>query len=264
MVVRRARRQQTGIVPGRSGQESDGMADLLNGGVMKHILLIEDEVSVIEFIRRGLTEENYKVSVAFNGNTGTRMALTSSFDLIILDIMLPDKNGLEVCNELRSNQIQTPIIFLTALGTSENIAVGLNTGADDYLVKPFKFIELSARINALLRRSTKNGEPEAGLYKTDYELSDLTVNDTAKTVIRNNQPIQLTATEYRLLLALIKNKGRVLSRTDLLEAAWDLSFNPGTNVVDVYINYLRRKLDANTPNKLIHTVVGMGYVLKEA
>lgn len=231
---------------------------------MKHILLIEDEVSVIEFIRRGLTEENYEVSVAFNGATGTSMALESLFDLIILDIMLPSKNGLEVCKELRDNHIQIPIIFLTALGTSENIAVGLNLGADDYLVKPFKFIELSARINALLRRATQSSEPESSHYKTEYVLSDLKLDDTAKTVMRNNQPVQLTATEYRLLLALIKSKGRVLSRTDLLEAAWDLTFNPGTNVVDVYVNYLRRKIDANTPNKLIHTVIGMGYVLKEA
>jgi two-component system, OmpR family, copper resistance phosphate regulon response regulator CusR len=230
---------------------------------MKRILLIEDEVSVVDFIRRGLTEDNYAVSVAFDGSTGIRMALESPFDLIILDIMLPDKNGLVVCRELRENRVQTPIMFLTALGTSENVAVGLNNGADDYLVKPFKFIELSARVNALLRRATLTGEPETNTYHTQYALADLKLDDTAKTVTRNNEPIQLTATEYRLLLALIRNKGRVLSRIDLLEAAWDLTFNPGTNVVDVYINYLRKKLDAHSPVKLIHTVVGMGYVLKE-
>ncbi|HLL95335.1 MAG TPA: response regulator transcription factor [Spirosoma sp.] len=230
---------------------------------MKRILLVEDEVTVVDFIRRGLTEENYQVSVAFNGATGTKMALESPFDLIILDIMLPDVNGLAVCRELRNNHLLTPILFLTALGTSENIVVGLNTGADDYLVKPFKFIELSARVNALLRRANQTGEPEALQYTTQYVLADLIVDDTAKTVNRNGQPIQLTATEYRLLLALIKNKGKVLSRIDLLETAWDLNFNTGTNVVDVYVNYLRRKLDSGTSTKLIHTVVGMGYVLKE-
>ncbi len=231
---------------------------------MKHILLIEDEVSVVEFIRRGLTEEDYKVSVAFNGVTGTRMALESSFDLIILDIMLPDQNGLEVCRHLRERHLLTPILFLTALGTAENIVAGLNGGADDYLVKPFKFIELGARVNALLRRANQTSEPPPPLYTTQYGLADLTVNDIAKTVTRNGQPIHLTATEYRLLLVLIRNKGKVLSRIDLLEAAWDLNFNPGTNVVDVYVNYLRRKIDSSTANKLIHTVVGMGYVLKEA
>lgn len=231
---------------------------------MKHILLVEDEVSVIDFIKRGLTEEGYLISVALNGITGVSMALASSFDLIILDIMLPDKNGLAVCGELRHQHLLTPILFLTALGTPENIVVGLNCGADDYLVKPFKFIELSARVNALLRRANQTGDQEASHYTTCYTLGDLTVDDGAKTVTRNNQPIHLTATEYRLLLALMKNKGRVLSRIDLLEAAWDLNFNTGTNVVDVYVNYLRRKIDSGTSNKLIHTVVGMGYVLKVA
>lgn len=230
---------------------------------MKHILLVEDEVSVVEFIRRGLIEENYTVSVAFNGSTGLKMALDSSYDLIILDIMLPDMNGLEVCQKLRSNHLLTPILFLTALGTAENVVMGLNAGADDYLVKPFKFIELNARINALLRRANQKAEPETTSYTNQYVLADLRVDDTAKTVTRNEQPVQLTATEYRLLLALIKNKGKVLSRIDLLESAWDLNFNTGTNVVDVYINYLRRKIDAAAPEKLIHTVVGMGYVLKE-
>ncbi len=230
---------------------------------MKHILLVEDEMSVVEFIRRGLSEENYAVSVAFNGTTGTRMALEFPFDLIILDIMLPDKNGLDVCKDLRSHHLPTPILFLTALGTSENIAIGLNYGADDYLVKPFKFIELSARVNALIRRAVKTSELEIKPYSTQYSIGDLTVDDTAKTVKRNEQVISLTATEYRLLMVLIQNKGRVLSRIDLLETAWDLNFNSGTNVVDVYINYLRKKIDSDTTNKLIHTVVGMGYVLKE-
>ncbi len=228
--------------------------------MMKKILLVEDETSVVEFIKKGLTEENYEVSVAFDGSSAIDMAKHTSFDLYILDIMLPDKNGLEICKELRGMNIHSPILFLTALGTSENIALGLNIGADDYLVKPFKFIELHARINSLLRRSGK--EPIAQNHNI-YSIADLVVDDDAKTVKRNNQEISLTATEYRLLIALIKSKGKVLSRMELLESAWDINFNVGTNVVDVYINYLRKKIDADAEHKLVHTVVGMGYVLKE-
>jgi two-component system, OmpR family, copper resistance phosphate regulon response regulator CusR len=230
---------------------------------MKKILLVEDETSVVEFIKKGLTEENYDVSVAFDGTVAVKMALESSFDLLILDIMLPGKNGFEVCSELRSRNIKAPILFLTALGASENIALGLNMGADDYLVKPFKFIELYARINALLRRVSSTDSKPYEPTKNMYFVADLVVNDDAKTVMRNNTGISLTATEYRLLLALIKSKGKVLSRPDLLESAWDINFNLGTNVVDVYINYLRKKIDSDSDSKLIHTVVGMGYVLKE-
>lgn len=225
------------------------------------ILLVEDESSVANFIRKGLTEEGYEVSLAFNGDQGIQMATSSSYDLIILDIMLPDKNGIEVCDAIRKAKIKTPVLFLTALGTPENIALGLNTGADDYLVKPFKFIELNARIRALLRRS-ENKESVKTTQNT-YLIGDLKLDDDAKTLERNGQPINLTATEYRLLLVLIKNKGRVLSRVDLLESVWDINFNMGTNVVDVYINYLRKKIDTDKENKLIHTIIGMGYVLKE-
>lgn len=230
---------------------------------MKKILLIEDEISVVSFIKSGLSEENYEVSVALDGISGVSMALGSIFDLIVLDIMLPDKNGLEVCKELRTNGLQVPILFLTALGTSENIVLGLNTGADDYLVKPFKFIELSARIKALLRRTVFKNEVAGEPYQNIYTMGDLRMNDDAKTVERGGNLISLTATEYRLLLTLMKNRGRVLSRMDLLESAWDINFDLGTNVVDVYINYLRKKLDSDYKQKLIHTVIGMGYVLKE-
>jgi two-component system copper resistance phosphate regulon response regulator CusR len=175
--------------------------------------------------------------------------------------MLPDKNGIDVCKTLRERQIKTPVLFLTALSTPENIALGLNTGGDDYLAKPFKFIELNARIKALLRRS----EPKEQVREPSnvYTIGDLKLDDDSKTVERNGQLVNLTATEYRLLLVLLKNKGKVLSRVDLLESVWDMSFNLGTNVVDVYINYLRKKLDTDQNNKLIHTVIGMGYVLKE-
>ncbi len=230
---------------------------------MRKILLVEDEINVVSFIKKGLSEENFEVSVALDGLTGFRMALEGNFDLIILDIMLPDKNGIEVCRDLRSQSISAPILFLTALNTADNVAVGLNSGADDYLVKPFKFIELLARVNALLRRGA--GQIFEGAKKPNiYQFSNLKVDDDAKTVERNGENISLTATEYRLLLALIRNKGKVLSRLDLLESAWDINFNLGTNVVDVYINYLRKKLDSNFEPKLIHTVIGMGYILKEA
>ena len=226
---------------------------------MKKVLLVEDEISVVDFIKKGLTEANFSVSVAFDGNTAISMAADFQFDIFILDIMLPNLNGIEVCKQLRANNIQAPILFLTALGTSENIAHGLNLGADDYLVKPFKFIELHARINALLRRTLTDEEK----IKNIYSIANLIVDDDAKKVSRDNKEIILTATEYRLLIVLIKNKGKVLSRVDLLETAWDINFNLGTNVVDVYINYLRKKVDADFVQKLIHTVVGMGYVLKE-
>ncbi len=229
---------------------------------MKRILLIEDEISVVTFIKKGLTEEGYEVSVSLTGEVGFQMASSFQYDLIILDIMLPDKNGLEVCKSIRQNNVKTPILFLTALGTTENVVIGLNSGADDYLVKPFKFIELHARINALIRRNEQSGSDDSQAPQHIYQIDDLVINDDSKVVTRNNENITLTATEYRLLLALIRNRGKVLSRLDLLESAWDINFDLGTNLVDVYINYLRKKIDAQSPNKLIHTVVGMGYVLK--
>jgi DNA-binding response OmpR family regulator len=190
------------------------------------------------------------------------MALNNKYDIVLLDIMIPEKNGIEVCKEIRGYGIQTPILFLTALNTPDNIALGLNSGADDYLVKPFKFNELIARVNAILRRANikKTGSQEP---KVKYVVSNLLFDDDAKKVSRNGKEILLTATEYRLLFTLLKNKGKVLSRIDLLANAWDISFNLGTNVVDVYINYLRKKIDADFEPKLIHTVVGMGYILKE-
>jgi len=229
---------------------------------MKKILLVEDEINVVSFIKKGLTEENFEVSVALDGNSCIQMAFDNDFDLIILDIMLPDTNGIEVCKILRNKNIQTPILFLTALNTADNIALGLNSGADDYLAKPFKFIELVARIKALLRRST-SAVGEIKNKDNIFTIANLKMDDDAKTVERNGEFLSLTATEYRLLFTLIKNKGRVLSRVDLLESAWDINFNLATNVVDVYINYLRKKIDSNFEPKLVHTVIGMGYVLKE-
>ena len=228
---------------------------------MNKILLIEDEPFVVSFIIKGLEEVGFEVSAALSGALALEMLSKNSFQLIILDIMLPDKNGIEICKAIREEDGETPILFLTALNTSENIALGLNAGGDDYLAKPFKFIELIARINALLRRTNSN---KAIPLKTIIKVADIEIDDNAKTVIRNGDKILLTATEYRLLMYLIANKGRVLSRLDILEQVWEISFNLGTNVVDVYINYLRKKIDASYEPKLIHTVIGMGYVLKEA
>lgn len=233
---------------------------------MKKILLVEDEAHVVSFIKKGLSEDGFEVSVAFDGKTGLQLALENSFDLIILDIMLPEMNGLDVCKAIRNENTQVPILFLTALGTSENVVLGLENGADDYLVKPFKFIELVARIKNLLRRVDGKSakaitEPEE---KHLYAFSDLKLNDYTKTVTRADEEISLTSTEFKLLLYFLKNKNKVLSRTAILDAVWGVDYDLGTNVVDVYVNYLRKKIDSKSDEKIIHTVIGMGYVLKEA
>jgi DNA-binding response OmpR family regulator len=225
---------------------------------MKKVLLVEDEASVASFVRRGLTEDGYEVTVAMEGRMGLDMALNNAFDLILLDVMLPGMDGMELCRQLRAQENTTPVIMLTALGTTENIVTGLDSGADDYLVKPFKFAELEARIRTLLRRSSM--VPKAPDLLT---ISNLEMDLSAKTVTRNGQSVQLTATEFRLLEFLLRNKRRVVNRLEMLEQVWGIDFNIGTNVVDVYVNYLRKKIDKDFEPKLIHTMVGMGYVLKE-
>jgi len=229
---------------------------------MKKILLVEDESHVVSFIRKGLTEEGFEVSVALDGGTGLRMFHGGTFDVIILDIMLPDITGLEVCKAIREQDKLTPILFLTALGTAENVAIGLDSGADDYLVKPFKFIELVARIRTLLRRMELTTGMEAK-EEHIFRAGDLELNDDTKAVTRDGREISLTSTEYRLLHFLLRNKGRVVSRVDILEDVWGVNFDMGTNVVDVYVNYLRKKMDNGYDDKLIHTVIGMGYALRE-
>jgi two-component system, OmpR family, copper resistance phosphate regulon response regulator CusR len=223
-----------------------------------NLLLVEDEPSVVSVISRGLTDEGFTVSIAPDGLIGKQMAIENQFDLIILDIMLPVINGLELCKIIKEQKPNTPIIMLTALGTTENVVNGLDNGADDYLIKPFKFAELFARIRMLLRRYH-------GVVSQDQIISvaDLQINLSAKTVKRNQQEIILTATEYRLIEYMARNKAKILSRIDILENVWDIDFNLGTNVVDVYVNYLRKKIDKNSDQKLIHTVVGLGYILKE-
>lgn len=223
------------------------------------ILLVEDEAKLADMLQRGLKQEGYQVSVAMSGPTGLEMAQAFSFDVIILDIMLPEMSGIEVCRKLRQQELATPILMLTALDSPENIVTGLDSGADDYLVKPFNFGELGARIRTLARR-IQNGGPSARHLVT---VDDLEINTQSKAVTRAGAPITLTATEYRLLEFLVQRQDMVLSRLEILEHVWNVDFNLGTNVVDVYINYLRKKIDKNHQSKLIHTIIGMGYVFKQ-
>ncbi|HTJ50526.1 MAG TPA: response regulator transcription factor [Cyclobacteriaceae bacterium] len=222
------------------------------------ILLVEDEPNVASFVRRGLMEANHEVSLAMDGTTAWQMIQTNTPDVIILDVMLPGMNGIEICRKVRSENIPTSIIMLTALGTSENVVTGLDFGADDYIVKPFKFSELLARISAVTRRASA-----APINAAVLTIGDLMIDTRGKIVTRAGEKVSLTATEYKLLEFLVRNKGRVFSRIEILENVWDINFEMNTNVVDVYINYLRRKIDKVSSQKLIHTVVGMGYVLRE-
>jgi two-component system copper resistance phosphate regulon response regulator CusR len=222
------------------------------------ILVVEDEPKVSAFIRCGLEEEGFEVEVAYDGPFGVRLALGQAFDLVILDVILPGMSGLEVLKAVRTQDQELPILMLTALGTTQDKLLGFDGGADDYLVKPFDFVELLARVRALTRRRNR-GEAKG----SQLTLADLTVDTAAKTVTRAGQPIKLTAREFNLLELLIRHQGRVLSRGEIAEHTWEEAFDAGSNVIDVYVNYLRNKIDKGFGSKLIHTVVGMGYVLRE-
>jgi DNA-binding response OmpR family regulator len=223
------------------------------------ILIVEDEADVVSVLRRTLDEAGYEVSVAMDGNSGYQMAKQNSFDLLILDIMMPGMNGLELCRRLRIEGEGTPILMLTALNSTENIVAGLDSGADDYIPKPFHYNELLARIRSVIRRNANEQAPTS----KKLTAGGLTLDPDAKLVTCNTKPFNLTATEFRLLEYFLRNKGRVVSRQDVLEAVWGIDFNMSTNVVDVYVNYLRKKLDKAGADKLIHTQVGMGYILKD-
>jgi len=221
------------------------------------LLIVEDEPNLLSILRKGFAENNNDVSVALDGKTALEMIENYTFDVVILDVMLPDINGIEICRRLRADKNFVPILLLTALGTSENIVTGLNAGADDYLVKPFKFGELDARVNALNRRANQDTE------KVDtIVIGDLEINSQAKTVKREGESIVLTAKEFKLLYYLAKNTGRIVSRDQILDNVWDINFDMNTNVVDVYINYLRKKIDKPFTTKLIHTMKGLGYVIQ--
>jgi len=222
------------------------------------VLLVEDEPKVAAFIKKGLEEQAYEVDQAYDGFFGKKLALANDYDLIILDVILPQKSGLEVCKEIRKVKPGVAILMLTALGSTDDKILGLDSGADDYLVKPFVFQELMARIRALTRRSYETPANEI------LRIADLELNLTKKTVTRSGIPISLTAREFALLHYFLRNKERVVSRVDIIEQVWETSFDTGSNVIDVYINFLRKKIDKDFSPKLIHTLVGMGYVLKEA
>ncbi len=219
------------------------------------LLIVEDEKKVASFIKRGLEEEGYAVDVARDGEEGLAMALDGVHDLFILDIGLPKMNGLQVLGELRKRNVATPVLLLTVRATIEDKVLGLDAGADDYLTKPFAFQELVARIRALLRRRAE-GSPALLTF------SNLVLDPARRAVSRGGQKIDLTAKEFSILEYFMRNAGRVLTRTQIIEHVWDYDFDTGTNLVDVYVNYLRKKVDSDREPKLIHTVRGVGYVLK--
>lgn len=221
-----------------------------------HILLIEDEKKVAAFIAEGLEESGYVVTSVYDGAEGEALAVEQAFDLVLLDLMLPGKSGLEVCEALRQVQPGLPIIMLTALGTANDKVAGFDAGADDYLVKPFEFSELLARIKALTRRSKVFDHTHRFLKVGPLEL-DL----DKKIALRDGKTIILTAKEFALLEYLMMNQGRVLSRAQIAADVWDIHFDTGTNVVDVYVNFLRKKIDKEFEPKLLHTQIGMGYMM---
>jgi heavy metal response regulator len=219
------------------------------------LLVVEDEHKVASFIKKGLEEEGYAVDLAADGEAGLTMALERVHDLIILDIRLPKVDGLRVLQMLRQDKITTPVLLLTVRATIEDKVLGLDAGADDYLTKPFAFQELVARVRALLRRRAE-AEP------TVMQVGDLSLDPARRTVTRGGVKIDLTAREFALLDYFMRNPGRVLTRTMIAEHVWDYSFDTSTNVIDVYVNYLRKKIDAERESKLLHTVRGVGYMLQ--
>ena len=224
---------------------------------MFKIGLAEDDTKIASLIKSGLEEYQYEVTSIPDGAAALIEFKAHAYDLVILDIMMPGLNGIEVCRELRINNKELPILMLTALGSVEDKVMGLNSGADDYLPKPFHFKELLARLQALLRRSQKDFNPDHVL-----SFADVVIDTYSKTVQRAGISIELTAKEYTLLELFLKNPNRLLSRQYIAENAWDISFETGTNVIDVYINFLRKKIEKDDGKRLIHTKIGMGYILK--
>ncbi|XVJ64707.1 MAG: response regulator transcription factor [Lacibacter sp.] len=223
------------------------------------VLLIEDEKKIADSIARGLQEHQYYVATAYDGTIGLRMFEAESFHLVITDINLPGVNGYELCKRIRNRNKQIPIMMLTALSATDDKIEGFDAGADDYIVKPFEFRELLARIRVLLKRSVNQQMPTGNILR----VADLELNVDTKKVTRNDKPILLTAKEFQLLEYFMRNRNRVLSRGDIAEKVWELDFDTKTNVIDVYVNFLRKKIDRDFDQKLIHTHVGMGYVMKE-
>lgn len=223
-----------------------------------NLFLIEDEHSVSNFIRKGFESEGYSLDVAFDGQVGRNLFDRKNYDLIILDVNLPGVNGFQLCREFKKEKPSLPIILLTALDALDDKVTGFESGADDYLVKPFEFKELLMRVKALIRRSGS-----FSLSEKKIVIADLEMETQGKIVTRAGKRIDLTAREFALLEYLMVNKGRVVSRVDIAEKVWDLDFDTSTNVIDVYINYLRKKIDKGFEPKLLHTVIGMGYTIRE-
>lgn len=221
------------------------------------ILLVEDEAKVASFIKQGLVEQSYTVDVASDGVEGERLARENEYDVLIVDIMLPRKSGFSLVRSVRTFHESVPILLLTALDTTDDKVQGFDAGADDYLVKPFEFRELLARLRALMRRKSDQSNAAA------LQVADLTMDLRSRTVNRGGKQIELTAREYALLEFLMRNRKRVVSRAEIAEHVWDTSFDSESNVIDVYVSFLRRKIDKDFDPKLIHTVVGMGYVIKD-
>ena len=223
-----------------------------------NILIVEDEPKVASFIKLGLEENGFAAEIAFDGSTGKKMFDAGDYDFVIMDIILPYKNGVELCREIRNTNQRIPILMLTALGTTEDKLLGFDAGADDYLVKPFEFRELIARIRSFLKRVSIS---ETGGNILKFEGIEMNLNTYE--VKREGKKIDLTKKEFALLEYLIRNKGRVLTRSDIAEKVWGINFATGTNVIDVYINFLRKKIDKDFLRKFIHTQTGIGYILKD-
>jgi DNA-binding response OmpR family regulator len=221
-----------------------------------NILVVEDEKKVASFIKRGLADDGYSVTLSYDGADALKQALNGDFDLVILDLTLPKKDGITVVSELRAAGNRVPVLMLTARDSTEDVVTGLDAGSDDYLKKPFAFTELQARVRALIRR----GEQDRG---AEIRFADLRLDPVSHQVWRGKTEIALTSKEYALLSYMVRNAETVLSRAKIADNCWEYPFETFTNIIDVYINYLRKKVDGKFPTKLIHTVRGKGYILKE-
>jgi two-component system, OmpR family, copper resistance phosphate regulon response regulator CusR len=222
------------------------------------ILVIEDEQKVASFIKEGLEAQGYEVDLAYDSYTGERLSQTKSYNIILLDVIIPGLNGVELCKKIKNTRPSVPILMLTALGTTDDKVTGFEAGADDYLVKPFEFKELLARIKALTKRTLPTESPNY------LSVQDLKLDLNKKVAVRGGKAISLTAKEFALLEYFIRNKGKVVSRSDIAEKVWDINFDTGTNVVEVYVNILRKKIDKDFETKLIQTRIGLGYIMADA
>lgn len=225
----------------------------------RKILIVEDEQKIADTLQRGLSEHGYTAEVAYDGNIGYKLFSNNDYNLVILDINLPGINGYKLCKIMRSSNPSIPVIMLTSMSTLDDKIEGYDAGADDYMVKPFEFRELLLKIRVLLKRSMNQNIPVGNVLRA----GDLELNLDSKEVSRDGKKINLTAKEFQLLEYLLRNKNRVVSRSDIAINVWDIDFDTNTNVIDVYISYVRNKIDKDFDQKLIHTQVGMGYVLKD-